>query len=176
MLLPWPPPEALAQGQPQIKKAAVILDFVDNSIKHKLLSVPSLFGLRPDFDLKGGSVTEALKEIESAQEQFKQLRLDSFRDLQQMRAVTQMIDLLKPPVIPPELNGLTGLTWFSGPGGSYQIVSPGAHFSIRENQLGQFELSRHENGLRRALRGPASPRDALYPTAAILPASDMPPI
>ncbi len=173
LLRPWPAPEEVAAGAKKLKDHAIIIDLVDNSVKHTLLSIPTLFGLRKDFNPRGQSITETLDEIEKAQEQFKQLRLDSFRDLAEMHAVTQAIDLLRPPTVPQEITGITALTWFAGPGGSYQIVGPMTHLSVRQNQLGQFEISKHENGLRRLLRTHPTLAEAIGQAEHMIPEQDL---
>ena len=172
ILRPWPAPEVVAAGIPKIKEAAIIIDLVDVSLRHRLCSVPSLFGLRHDFDLAGGSATQALAAVEEAQEKHPQLKLDSFRDLYGLRAAVQAIDLLRAPQVPEELRLLTDLCWISGPGGSYQIIGPMAHFSIRENQLGQFEIARHEAGLRRHMMTLPSLKAALERAETMIPEQD----
>jgi ATP-dependent helicase IRC3 len=173
LLRPFPAPEAINAGATKIKEAAVILDFVDVSLKHKLVTVPSLFGLRPDFDTRGESITKVLEAIEAEQAKTKQLRLDSFRDLSEMYAVSQTIDLLKPPTVPVEIAGMSNLIWFAGPGGSYQIVGPSEHLSIRQNQLGQYEISKHENGLRRMIRTVDTLEAAIRQSEGMIPSQDL---
>ena len=148
---PNPSPEAVWAGERRIKDAAIIVDFVDNSLKHQLCSVPTLFGLSSSFDAKGESITAALSAIEAAQEKFKQLRLDSFRDLRELQSVIQTIDLLKPPSIPEDLRGLSDMAWTSGAAGSYNLVGQSFHFSIRQNQLGQYEMAQHAAGMRQLM-------------------------
>ena len=90
-----------------------------------------------------------------------------------MRSVVQAIDLLKAPTVPVEIAGMSSLTWFSGPGGSYQIVGPSEHLSIRQNQLGQFEISKHENGLRRMVRTVDSLPLAISQAENMIPSQDL---
>lgn len=173
LLRPYPAPEEVSAGKPRIKDHAIIIDFVDNCVRHTVYNIPTLFGLRKDFNPEGKSITETLEEIEEAQEKFTQLKLDSFRDLAEMQAVVQAIDLLKPPDVPVEIAGMSRLTWFAGPGGSYQIVSPSTHLSVRQNQLEQYEISKHENGLRSIVRTYNTLREAISQAENMVPPHEM---
>lgn len=55
--------EAKAAEVPLIKESCLILDFVDNSSKHSLMTLPSMFGLNPGLDLAGTSVTKATSRL-----------------------------------------------------------------------------------------------------------------
>ena len=170
---PFPNPEAVLAGEPKIKQSAIIVDFVDLTAKHQVMTVPTLFGLHRNFDARGGSVTAALAEVEAKQEEFKQLKLDSFGNLVELQSIVQAIDLLRPPTVPQEITGITTLTWFAGPGGSYQIVGPLTHLSVRQNQLGQFEVAKHENGLRRLLRTHGTLAEAIGQAENMIPEQDL---
>lgn len=170
---PHPAPEEVSSGAKKIKERALIIDFVDNSLKHRICSVPTLFGLRPDFDLKGESVTEALEVIEKAQEKHKQLRLDTFRDLKSMETIIQTIDLMRPPKTPDAIRAISNLMWIEGAGGSYQILSKVYHFSVRENQLGQFEIAEHKAGVRRIIGFAQTLQDAILSTESRFSQDDL---
>lgn len=170
---PHPAPEEVSSGARKIKERALIIDFVDNSLKHRICSVPTLFGLRPDFDLKGESVTEALEVIEKAQEKHKQLRLDTFRDLKSMETIIQTIDLMRPPKTPDAIRAISNLMWIEGAGGSYQILSKVYHFSVRENQLGQFEIAEHKAGVRRIIGFAQTLQDAILSTESRFSQDDL---
>lgn len=145
---PYPAPE---EGPP-LKQHAVILDFVDLCAKHKLITLPTLFGLRADFDLNGSGSVEALEEIEEAQEKAKQLSLDSFKSLQALRSLVERIDLLKAPVISGIIRAHSRLAWYESTGTSFRLSIPdGVVLSIRENSLGGFAIAEHRNGIRRLI-------------------------
>jgi hypothetical protein len=150
LLRKFPAPES---GDPPIKTTCTILDFSDLCLRHRPMSVPSLFGLRPDFDLKGQSVTDALSEIESAQAKFKQLSLASFRDLATMHSLVEKIDLFRPPEIPEVARQYSRYAWVSSTNESYRLAIPdGPVLVIRQNALGGFDVGQVKNGLRIPLR------------------------
>ena len=143
ILRPWPAPE---DNKPTIKQQAIALDFVDNCSRHRPITVPSLFGLAPDFDLKGASATKALTELELAQDKYKQLHLSAIRDLS---ALHSTIDLFKQPATPEAIRALSRLAWFESTGGTYRLATPeGDVLSIRENALGTFDISQTSDGLK----------------------------
>src|ERR1019366_8751693 len=56
--------EAIKAGIVLRKKDCFVIDVCDNNKRCSLVSLPSMLGLNPDFDLRGGSVTEAVEELE----------------------------------------------------------------------------------------------------------------
>ena len=46
------------------------MDFVDNNKRCSLVTLPSLVGLNPDFELRGESVTAAIDKVEELQEKY----------------------------------------------------------------------------------------------------------
>ena len=57
--------EAKKQALPLYKDHCLVLDFVDNSTKHTLVTLPLVFGLNPAFDLEGQSATKTAALIRS---------------------------------------------------------------------------------------------------------------
>lgn len=128
------------------KQAAIIIDFVDNSYKHRLVTLPTLFGLPPDFDV-AGDVIDTLEEVEEIQED-NQIGLAGLRSLTELRSLVESLDLLRPPTIPEHIKALTPYSWLCGLSDSYSISIPGADvLSIRETALG-FDVVNLKNGVR----------------------------
>lgn len=171
ILRPYPSPEEVALGAAMIKQFATIIDFVDNSMKHQLCTVPTLFGLSSKFNAKGESITEALAEVEDAQEKFKQLRLDSIHDLKNLHTLMQTIDLLRPPAVPQELQSLSNMAWVMSPNG-YQLIGQSFHFSVRQNQLGQYELARHAAGMRQVAAKYTDLKQAVAAADGLVPVTE----
>lgn len=77
--------EARAQGLALTKQDCLVLDFVDNSSKHSLATLPLVFGLNSNLDLAGQSVTQSLASVKAKKEQhpdidFSQLQIISDLD------------------------------------------------------------------------------------------------
>lgn len=152
VLRPFPAPEALAGWQGWIKKYAIILDFVDNTSTNAaaLNTVPTLFGLRPDFNLKGKQVMEQLDEIEKVKQKAPAINLSLYTDLEALKGVAEKIDLFAVPTVPTELAKFSQYAWMTGlTEGSYQLVLPDKGvIRVQETTLGAFEISRHLNGVK----------------------------
>jgi hypothetical protein len=70
VLRPFPSPEDLTDiyrrgGTPAWRKPhALVIDVVDVTGRHALVTTPSLFGLRPEYDAGGKPVLSQVEEIE----------------------------------------------------------------------------------------------------------------
>ncbi len=84
---PWPSPEDRLKDfergitPPWIKPYGLWFDFTDSSTKHNLCQVPTLFGLRPNFDFKGMDVEETIVAIAEAKQANPSLDVKSLNSL-----------------------------------------------------------------------------------------------
>lgn len=150
----FPAPEDLSNvGQGWIKPHAIILDFVDASGKIQLITTPTLFGLRAEFDAGGKSITKTKKEIEKILAANPGLDIEGINSLQEIQAIVQRVDLLGAPRIPPEAISVSKFAWLRDGQDGYRLSLPdkATTFYIRENTLGQFEVYRSHLGVRVAL-------------------------
>jgi superfamily II DNA or RNA helicase len=147
VLRPYPAPEEKLKP---IKEKAVVLDFCDLCHRHKLMSIPSLFGLNPDFDLRGSDAVRTIDEIEELQEA-KQLSLAHVRNMQELRSMVEHIDLLAAPEVPEEIKSLSRFAWLTGING-YRLTIPGRIvLSVRENSLGKYSVYKNVDGTKQAV-------------------------
>lgn len=124
------------------KEGLTVIDIVDNTRKHSLVSLPTLFGLPEKFDLSGKDVLETARELERIRMRHPYLKFDQANTLEDVKALLRKVDLLSTEV-PEELAHLTDLAWIPMPDGSYRLCLAGKeHVSIFENVLGQFEVER----------------------------------
>ncbi len=124
------------------KAGLVVIDIVDASRKHSLVSLPTLFGMSEKFDLEGKSLLQATREMERVRVRHPYLKLGDARTLAEVHARLLKVDLLTTEV-PPELADLTDLAWFRMPDGAYRLSLQGREsITIVENLLGQFEVDR----------------------------------
>jgi len=152
------------------KTDCMVLDFVDNSHKHaaSLVSLPTLFGLPPRFDLKGAPAHAIMRQFEDMA-----VTLDSgldaevvekIRSPQDIPKMFYEVDLLKIAGVPPRLSRLTEFAWQRMPDGTFAITIPrprpadgiengdlvlapqdadaGGSLEIVENALGHYEVRR----------------------------------
>ncbi len=126
------------------KGGLTVIDVVDNTRKHDLASLPTLFGLPEKFDLEGKDVLETAKELERIRVRHPYLKFGEAHTVEDVRALLKKIDLLSTEV-PEELAYMTDLAWIPMPDGSYRLCLAGKeHISIAENLLGQMEVERRD--------------------------------
>ena len=145
--------EALQRGVPLTKRDCIIVDVVDNNKRCSLVSLPSLFGLDPEMDLQGKSVTEVATKMEELQEKYPTIDLSHITDINKVDAYIESLDLFSAPYT-EEVKEFSKLTWMGCSDGSYVLQIPEkqelkgmfyAHkherLAIAENELGEYVLS-----------------------------------
>ena len=135
------------------KTDCLVVDVCDNSKRCSLVTLPSLLGLNPAFDLHGGSVIAAAEEMEQLQEKYPTLDLTELTDLSKIKPFIESIDLFSEPYS-PEVKEFSKLSWMACSDASYLLQIPekkelkGMFYQhkheklhITPNELGEFELS-----------------------------------
>jgi superfamily II DNA or RNA helicase len=146
------------------KKRGIVIDMVDVTKRHSVVSLPSLFGMPSNFDLAGRSATDVAKkyakvvgespELEpmlnsvadldaveniAATERFKK-RLDFL--LEQARKTNQYVDvnLLRPPALDAETARETILNWIATADDSYLLRVENDTVKIHGDLVGQHSV------------------------------------
>lgn len=135
------------------KDDCLVVDICDNSKRCSLVTLPSLLGLPPTFDLHGSSVVAAAEEMENLREKYPTLNLSELTDLSRIKPFIESIDLFSEPYT-EEVKEFSKLTWMGCSDGSYVLQIPEkqelkgmfyAHkherLAIAENELGEYVLS-----------------------------------
>ncbi len=186
ILRPYPSAEDLQRmadtGEPPryIKQHAMIIDVCDVSGRHSLVTIPTLFSLRQDFNAKGADILDQAEEVEKLEAENPGLDLWAEPDMEAVREKIKRIktsatvlDLLTPPLAPPELAKLSKLTWLRESAGCYRLgLLDHTMLSIRENALGSFEVFRHVKGIRTKLWEARDLREAVYQAEREIPNDD----
>ena len=115
--------EAIKAGIALRKKDCYVLDVVDNNKRCSLVTLPSLVGLNPDFDLHGESVTKAIEEVEKVQEKYPDIDFSNLLDLSGVKAYVESLDLFAEPYT-QEVKELSELTWMQTQDGAYVLAIP----------------------------------------------------
>jgi type I site-specific restriction endonuclease len=128
------------------KRDLIIIDLTDNSSKHALVSLPSLFGLPADFELKGKSVTDAQSEIEALQAKFPHVPLHKSHSMEEINSLIEQFDILKVAQIDQDVSRLSQYLWVpSADGYSLYLKKTDAanneKFTISQNLLGKWEVN-----------------------------------
>lgn len=108
-------------GQFVAKDHCVILDYVGNSKKHSLVTLPSLFGLSPRMDMKGRSVLDIAREIEEIKKKNPVIDLSQVEDVTQLKAYAESVDLFKVNFA-PEVVALSEFQWHKTGDNAYVLL------------------------------------------------------
>lgn len=100
-----------------------VLDFADNSARHNLATVATLFGLPPRMACKGRSVLEVAREVEKAQREMPWADFSQLKSIDELKLVATRIDFFssKPPA---ELARTTRNTWLPTADGGFRLPLP----------------------------------------------------
>ena len=147
--------EALKAGITLRKQDCFVLDVCDNNKRCSLVTLPSLLGLNPDFELHGKSVTAAVEEIEAVQEKFPDVDFSALTDLSKVKAYVESLDLFAEPYT-QEVKEFSELKWMQTADGAFVLAIPEARdlqesklyyaflhekLHIMTNDLDEYELS-----------------------------------
>ena len=147
--------EATKAGMLLEKFDCKVIDVVDNSRRCNLVTLPSLLGLNPNFDLHGESVTKAVEKIEELEEKHPGVDFKNLTDLSKVKAYVEALDLFTEPY-PAEVKEFSDLKWLEQSDGSYVLHIPeergladaGEYWRFRhermiiaQDNLEQWELS-----------------------------------
>jgi superfamily II DNA or RNA helicase len=128
------------------KEDVTVVDIVDASRSHRLVTLPTLFGLPPDFDLAGHTTSEAWDAFRWAEANRPWVRTDLAASLEDLRYRCTKVDLFDLET-PAELVPCTKLAWASLGSGGYRLGLPGGDaVVVFRNILGQWEAVARRSG------------------------------
>lgn len=104
------------------KDDCLVLDCVDISAKHSLMTVADLVGLPPGFDVEGGDALEAKRRLDALRSENPLLNTAGVKTFAALRARVKEIDLWKAPEPAPELKKFAALAWAASPDGESFIL------------------------------------------------------
>lgn len=148
VMRPWPAPESADEHVGWVKPYAIILDYADVTSKHSLISVPTLFGLRADFNCSGGSVLGQMKRVAELQKKQPLLDLKAYKSIQEVESAIERIDLFAAPALAEDVGRYSRFAWLAGPNGSYRMqLGDGSMLEIKLTDTGAREVVISRNGL-----------------------------
>jgi superfamily II DNA or RNA helicase len=123
------------------KANVTVVDVVDNSSKHRLVTLPSLFGLAENFNLKGRTTSEVERAIRWVEINRPWVKTDLATDLDDLRLRCTKIDLLDLR-LPDELIGITPLAWTAVGRNCYRIgLGRGEYLACTQTVLNRWEVT-----------------------------------
>lgn len=145
ILRPWPAPEEQTNGHR--KTEALIIDFVDNSRRHSLITLPSLFGLPPKLNLSGSSPLDLKDPVEKRTTAYGYARLANVRTIRELETVIEYLDIMKPAMPATALAKISKFVWVEAGPNRYSLTVPnGTVFTVRLNALGLWEVHQYYSG------------------------------
>lgn len=128
------------------KSSVIVVDVVDNSSKHRLVTLPSLFGLAENFNLKGRTTSEVERAIRWVEINRPWVKTDLATDLDDLRLRCTRVDLMELH-LPGELQGLARFAWAAVGRQCYRLgLGQGEYLTCARTLLNQWEVllgSRH---------------------------------
>jgi superfamily II DNA or RNA helicase len=127
------------------KKDLVVIDVVDGTTAHSLVTLPTLMGLPNTLDIKGRPLTEAAAFIEELQAKNPAVDFAKCEDIDDAKLLVEKVDMFSIK-FPPEVENSSELTWYKAATGGYKMLIPKegtgktGSVHIYENALGIWEL------------------------------------
>lgn len=132
--------EAMAAGIQVAKKDCLLLDVVDSTSKHSLITLSSLFGMAANMDLNGKSAVAAVRKIEQMQEEHPNVDFSTLTNIDNISTLVQEVNLWEVR-FPEELENNTELAWHSAGPGRYVVLLPNKEkVTVDQDLLGKFTV------------------------------------
>src|SRR6266496_484692 len=122
------------------KEDLIVIDVVDNTQRHSLVTLPTLMGLSKDLDLKGQDLLWVVEEIEKLQIDNPTIDFSKMKSVDDLKTIVQTVNMFEVR-FPKEVEENSPLTWFRAIEGGYKILFPKGFMRMAENQLGQWEIN-----------------------------------
>ena len=128
------------------KLDCIVLDIVDSTTRHNLITLPTLMGMPKGLDLRGKSLTGSIKLVEEMQKLHPNLDFNTLEDIDKIKAFCEQVDLFEIK-ISKEIEGVSELQWHSSVTGGYLLMLPDKDFiRIEQNLLDSWQLKAYIRG------------------------------
>jgi hypothetical protein len=124
----------------------IVIDVVDGTMIHSLLTLPTLMGLPASLDLDGCSLLGAAEILEKLKEEHPSVDFTELDSLGKADWLVQQVDMFQVR-FPAEVENSSALTWFKAIDSGYKILVPkeesntkAGFVRIYENAVGQWEI------------------------------------
>ncbi len=125
----------------KIKRDCIVIDVVDASSKHSLVTLPTLMGMSAALDLKGGSLLGAIKRLEEAQTQCPKLDVSKLTSLDKLDLCIEQVNLFDVK-FPAEVEANSELSWHPSADGGYVLLLPGnEQVKLKQNVLEKWDIA-----------------------------------
>jgi len=126
------------------KEFVTILDVVDSTTKHSLVTTPSLFGLPCKFDAKGEDILKTAKTYNDKIQKAGINIPSTIESMGELNTYLEAVNILKRTQISDEIAGVTSFSWVKVREDTYMLnYDKGSHLSVQADALGYFEVKNH---------------------------------
>lgn len=130
--------DAIAAQISPLKKDCLIIDVVDNTDKHSLITLASLLGLPSKLNLDGMSLTEALEKVKAVLEKNPKIDLSRLDSIKNLDIYVRDVDLLEEK-FDPEVVRHSKLAWTKVGDSEWLLALPTkSTITVKENVLGEY--------------------------------------
>jgi len=113
--------EARKNGVFIAKDDCILLDYVDATAKHSLVTLPTLFGMGQNTDLRGKGISQIVAEIEKLKKRNPLLDLSRIDDVNKLQSYAEQVDLFKVS-FPPEIIQISEYQWHKTGANAYVLA------------------------------------------------------
>jgi superfamily II DNA or RNA helicase len=151
--------ESVAGFFGRLKEDCLILDLVDLTTRHSLITAADLFGLPAKFDFAGEDMVKVAKKVEQTKTENPQINFDECQTLEDIQLRARDVDLFVPSPS-AEIMEMSDLAWVQGSEDNFHVQYPvdggfSEAIDLRQNLLGQWEV--------KLTRGWKSPEEIMEP-------------
>jgi len=133
--------EAKALGLDILKDNCLLIDVVDNTTRHSLVTMASIFGLSEKMDMRGKPITRVLSELEKAQAEHKGLDISKLEDIDKLQSYAEEVDLFHVK-FSDEVMQYSELQWHTFGPETYRLLLPnGEKVVIWKDLFGEWEVA-----------------------------------
>ena len=130
--------DAVRQGVSPLKVDCLIIDVVDNTEKHSLITLASLFGLPSKLNLDGMTAQEAAERIIAAKEKYPDIDLSKLDNINDLAIYVRDINLLQDHY-DPDIVKHSKLAWTKVADNRWVLAIPnGSNIAVKETILGEY--------------------------------------
>jgi ATP-dependent helicase IRC3 len=123
----------------------IVIDVVDGTSKHTLLTLPTLMGMQACLDLRGRSLLEVVEELEALKEEHPGVDFSKLESMDKAQWLIEQVDMFQVR-FPAEVEANSELMWFKAVDGGYKMLVPKegdtrtGFMRVYENAIGKWEL------------------------------------
>ena len=145
------------------KRDCIVLDVVDSSSRHNLITLPTLLGLPSGINLRGRSLVGSAKTIEEKLKELPHLDFTTLKDIDQIEAFVEAVNLFEVK-FPAEVESNSDFTWHPAFGGGYVLMLPNKEqVRIEQNRLDKWIVMGYIKG--KKYRGERDTMEAAFSAA-----------